>query len=211
MKTSLIRRHTTMKTSLNLTSPFEPGATTAPASPPAAAAPLESAPGTDHFAAVEAKRIEMIHEWGAKVDALKERAADLRQQAKTKHAERYKLGVGDYNRIMTLQAEAESLEGEARRLLNIDLPQLEAERMAIGNNCHPKLVRMRFSAEGRTQADLIAKRNRSAPEKLPGYVVLDEQFGWTENSIPTVFAKGQVVRDPALISKLIELKAPLAR
>jgi hypothetical protein len=158
----------------------------------------------DHYGAIEAKRIEMIQEAQGKIDALKARVADLRQQAQAKRAERIKLGeAGDYNHMIRLQTDADGLDREARRLLNLELPQLEHDRAHIDS--HPTLVAMRISADARTAAD------KPAPKNLPTFVVLDAAFGWTHESRPTVFAKGQIVRDPAHIAKLLELNAPLVR
>ena len=159
----------------------------------------------DHYAAVEAKRIEMLAEIDGKIAALKVRADDLKQKAREKHAERYKLSTDDYNTHLAMQTEVDRLDRESRRLLNIDLPPLEAERIRICSSGHPTLVGMRISADARAEAD------KPAPKKLPTFVVLDADFGWTHESRPTVFAKNQIVRDPAHIAKLIELNAPLVR
>jgi hypothetical protein len=161
----------------------------------------------DHYAAVEAKRIEMIQEAHGKIDALKARVADLRQQAQAKRAERIKLGeAGNYSHMIRLQTESEGLDREARRLLNIELPQLEHDRMHVDS--HPTMVALRISADSRAAAD---KQKNAVPQKLPTFVVLDADFGWTHESRPTIFAKGQVVRDLAHIAKLIEYGAPLVR
>ena len=158
----------------------------------------------DHYGAIEAKRIELIQEMDGKIAALKERAADLRQKSREKHAERIKLGnAGDYNRHLSLQTEGDAALRESVRLLNIELPQLEHERVHIGS--HSTLVALRIAADARAAAD------KPAPKKLPSFVVLDGDFGWTEDSRPTVFSKGTIVRDPAHIAKLVEYGAPLVR
>ncbi len=192
-------------------SDFEPGAKVATDGPAAdLSRPLESQPGTDHFAAFEERRVEMIQEWDGKISDLKARAAGLREQSQTKEGEFRRLAhfatsAADQNRIATLQTEAGNLAQEARRLTNVDLPQLEHERLNIVAGNHSTLVALRLVAQNRVAADVLARQ----PEKLPRFVILEAHFGWRENEQMVNFAEGQIVRDAAIIRQLIAHNAPL--
>jgi hypothetical protein len=188
---------------------FEPGVRIEERVETRAPAPLESAPGTDHFAAFEARRTEMLNDTYARLNALRAKPAELKKRAAEMRQERDKLLMtGGHVRAEQLHADAARLEEEARLILRNEIPALEFEAMQVASSSHPTLVGLRICAEGRVAAD---KRHRAAPQELPNFVVLDKDFGWTENSIPTTFRAGQMVRDPALISKLIEYGAPLAK
>jgi hypothetical protein len=182
---------------------------------PAAVEPLVSPPITDHFAVVEEKRLEMLHEWNDKIDALKASAAKLSQQAegnrqKIREIDRFSSDGANKTVTTPLAAEADRMDQEARRLLNIELPKLQMERDRLASGNHPTLVALRIAAEGRQAADRAAKR-KASPMKLPSFVILEDHFGWRENEQMVIFAEGQMVRDPALILKLIERGAPLAQ
>ncbi|GEM_PF-6781670 len=194
---------------------FEPGArlepdahvAVAPDAPPAA--PLESAAGADHWAAFEARLSQMLQEWDGKLSDLKARAADLKQRAHAKEGEFRRLSQFvpvDHNRISALQTEAGNLAQEERRLINIELPKMQYERDQICSGNHPTLNALRLVAQNRVAADIRARQ----PKTLPSFVVLEAHFAWRENEVTFGFSEGQVVRDPALIGKLIERNAPLS-
>jgi hypothetical protein len=155
-------------------SPFEPGACVATGIPQLAGASLES--DTDSLAAVEARRIEMIREWDGKINALKERAADLKEQASAKRAEVHKLAEANagenYNRISALQSEASGLDEHARSILNVELPPLEFERTSIRGGSHPTIMNLHFRAEQRIAADRRAKEE----SKWTSFVAAQEAF-----------------------------------
>lgn len=145
---------------------FEPGATAAP-TPPSRnyAATLDTAPGEDHFAFVEARRVEMSTEWDAKVSALRARAVDLKKQAVELNQESIKLlTAGNFNGGTEAKARVETLLEEERRILRIELPALEAEADSVRSGGHPTLQNLHLSAVNLTARDREAQRSRIASQ-----------------------------------------------
>ena len=188
---------------------FEAGACVAMDMRTAAVQSPELPASADPMMAVEEKRIELLQECDVKIRDTTARAADLRQQAHEKEGEWRRIdatGARDaatLSRIDVLRRAEDGLSQESRRLIDIDLPRLEQERMGIADGRHAMLVAMRISAEGRIRS---AKPDLG---KLPAFVILDENFGWTEHEQHTSFRSGQIVRDQEQIRKLIERSAPL--
>ncbi len=138
---------------------FEPGACVAP-TPPAAAGPasLDSPPATDHFAAVETRRVEMLNDLHAKENDLRARAADTRRQAEELNKDAIKmLASGNHTGGVAAKARVEQLLEEQRRLINIELPKLQFESASIASGNHLAMVTLNQDAQNRTTADFSAK------------------------------------------------------
>jgi hypothetical protein len=140
---------------------FEPGAKIASDSPPAAPATLTTAPGEDHFAPIETRRLSMLDDVYARLKAAKAKVGELQQRAAVTRAERDKLLVmGAMDRANELHGDAARLELEASTLKQSGIPDLEFEAAQIGSGNHPTLQNMRLVAMNRTGRDLIERNNR---------------------------------------------------
>jgi hypothetical protein len=183
-------------------SPFEPGQSVATVAP-ATAAPesLDSAPGTDHFAMVEARRIEMLNEWHTKENSLRARAADLKQQAVTLHLETDEKArtTNDVNGVADARARVNRLLEEERRILNIELPNLQAESAAIGGGTHRAIVELTITAQGRIASDGAARFDRIANNLEGTRRAFDTHLA--EIATPETLALAQALADASNVAK----------
>ena len=123
------------------------------------AASTPASNGTDHYAAVNVRREEMLRELHGKENELRARAADLHTQAKALHDETNEKArtTNDVHGVTEARARVNRLLEEERRLLNIELPKLQAESASIASGTHLTMVTLTQVAQNRIAADLQAK------------------------------------------------------
>jgi hypothetical protein len=195
---------TTLKLARAASAPtgFEPGASVGSTTPAIAATPLDSAAGVDHFAAVEARRIELLDENHARQTALRERANELHRQAEKLHLEanekaRANSGI---HAVADMRARVNELLKDEERIRNVELRQLEAERVAIASGQHPTMAALRIAAQGRIDADNAARLDQIARNHASALSAFDEHLARIATS--ETLALAQALADATKVARL---------